>query len=108
MAKELKIDQPIELGDVTASPYVSAGIGDEANAKLGLHFQGTTGMVDPYADMAEVAKLKNGEIALSTHVEVGAHIHVSDDVEITAAVSRNEPQHGTAENAVSVGVKWSF
>lgn len=108
MSKELKVDHAIELGEVTASPFVSAGIGDTPNAKAGFHFQGHIGDVDPYAEVSEVAKLKNGEVNLSTHIEVGAHVHVSDTVEITAALTQDDPQHGDTKYGASVGVKWTF
>jgi uncharacterized protein YhjY with autotransporter beta-barrel domain len=108
MAKELKVDKPITMGDVTVSPFVSAGIGDAPVGKTGLQLEYDGGDIDPYAEVSEVATLKEGEVGLSTHVEVGVHVHASETVEIAAAISRNEPQHGMADSTVSVGVKWSF
>ncbi|QXO09688.1 hypothetical protein pEaSNUABM11_00264 [Erwinia phage pEa_SNUABM_11] len=108
MGKELKVAQPIDVGDVTVSPFASVGIGDAPVGKTGLQLDYDGGAIDPYAEVSEVAKLKDGAINLSTHVEVGAHVHVSDTVEISAAVTQDDPQHGDTVRGVSVGVKWTF
>lgn len=108
MAKELKVDKPITMGDVTVSPFVSAGFGDAPVGKTGLQLEYDGGDIDPYAEVSEVATLKEGALSLSTHYEAGLHIHTGKNVEVNVGVTHDIPQNGEDSYGVSAGVKWSF